>query len=101
MQSCRAGLAFCGTFRTALLLPLPSTAPRRRGPGVGRSVRWQADSCNISSSACGLPAFHSLCSPFGVRERAMVLAFNLWHLAREFWHIGFAGVALLLSVLAS
>src|SRR5438067_300195 len=53
------------------------------------------------NAALGLPAFDSLCSPFGVRERAMVLAFNLWQLAREFWHIGFAGIALLLSVLAS
>lgn len=31
----------------------------------------------------------------------MVFALNLWGLAREFWHIGVAALALLLSVLAS
>src|SRR5437660_271306 len=31
----------------------------------------------------------------------MALALNLLHLAREFWHIGFAGLALALSLLAS
>jgi len=31
----------------------------------------------------------------------MAIAFDLWHLAREFWHIGFAGLALVLALLAS
>src|SRR4051794_5868067 len=31
----------------------------------------------------------------------MVFALNLWGLAREFWHIGVAALALVLSILAS
>src|SRR5258708_24045580 len=31
----------------------------------------------------------------------MVFAFDLWHLARECWHIGFAGLTLALSIWAS